>query len=217
MTTRRTPSGHRQQSARRHPANRQRSVRPTAAYHQRGNSGQLPKSGFTAPELWHESHEQDDIRYLIHPPGNGYCHAVTIDDVRARLLDLPRRFVEPLKVVQFSTMTRKRKMFPYYGMQWGSNIYLYPIEMSLVERYYRPPTPQQIVEAKMFGGIWSSSNGFHYLTWTETTIKDFYLNNVLIHELGHILDNRNTNHDKRERFANWFAVEYGFRSSRGRK
>ena len=30
------------------------------------------------------------------------------------------------------------------------------------------------------------------LIWTEQSIKDFYLNNILIHELGHLLDDRNS-------------------------
>ena len=37
------------------------------------------------------------------------------------------------------------------------------------------------------------------------------------HELGHVLDTRNTNSDARERYAIWFATEYGYRASRGRR
>lgn len=217
MTTRRTTSGHRQHAARRHLTNLNRSVRPAAAYRQRGAESQQLKAGFNAPEDWHEPQETGDIRYLVNPAGPNYMHAVTVDEVRARLLDLPRQFVEPLEVIQFSQMTRKRKLFPCYGMQWGANVYLYPIEASLVERYYRPPKPQQLIEARMYGGVWSQANGYHLLTWTESAIKDFFLNNVLIHEIGHVLDVRNTNPEKRERFANWFATEYGFRASRGRQ
>ena len=55
------------------------------------------------------------------------------------------------------------------------------------------------------------------LTWTPENLKDFYLNNVLIHEIGHVLDKRNTRTADRERYANWFAIEYGYRASRGRK
>lgn len=113
-------------------------------------------------------------------------------------------------------MTHKRKLFPCYGMQWGANVYLYPIEASLVERYYRPPKPQQLIEAKMFGGVWSEEDGYYLLTWTEAAIKDFYLNNVLIHEIGHVMDDRNSRHEDRERFANWFAIEFGYRASRRR-
>ncbi len=50
--------------------------------------------------------------------------------------------------------------------------------------------------------------------WTERAIKDFYLNNILIHELGHLLDDRNSRSVDRERYAEWFAVEYGYKPTR---
>ena len=214
MSSRRVSSGHRQLSARRHNAVA-RAVRPAAAYRQRGANNQQASSGFTAPEVWHEPGEAGEIRYVVEPHGNHYRHAVTVEEIRDRLRELPSQFVEPIEVIQLSRMTRKRKLFPCYGMQWGPNVYLYPIEESLVETYYRPPKPEQLIEAKMYGGVWSQANGFYLLTWTEQSIKDFYLNNVLIHEIGHVIDLRNTNAEKREQFAIWFATEYGFRASRG--
>lgn len=198
-----------------HPQ-RPRSVRPAAAYHQRGQDA-LRSAAFAAPETWHEPLDRTDAKYVVQPAGHGFIHPVTVDEVRTRLAELPTALVEPLEVVQFSQMTRKRKLFPCYGMQWGPNVYLYPMEASLVEVYTRPPKPLQLMEAKMFGGEWSQQGQQWQLTWTEAAIKDFYLNNVLIHELGHVLDTRNTRTDDRERYAIWFATEYGYRASRGRR
>ena len=172
---------------------------------------------FTAPETWHEPVGEESPKYVVQTAGPGFVHPVTHDEIKERLADLAPALVEPLEVVQLSTMTRKRKLFPCYGMQWGPNIYLYPIEESLVEVYSRTPRPEQLVEAKMFGGVWSQSGKQWHLSWTEAGIKDFYLNNVLIHELGHVLDTRNTNSEARERYAIWFATEYGYRASRGRR
>lgn len=151
---------------------------------------------------------------MVEPARSGFVHAVTRDEVKDRLAELPRRFTRELAVVQFSAMTRKRQLFPCYGMQWGGAVYLYPIEDSLVETYHRPPTPQQQIEARMFGGRWSRDGQLWRLTWNEQTIRDFYLNNVLIHEVGHLNDSRNTNTRDRERYANWFAIEYGYRATR---
>jgi hypothetical protein len=66
----------------------------------------------------------------------------------------------------------------------------------------------------MFGGVWSVQGGLWKLSWTLATIRDFYLNNVLIHEVGHVNDERNTSSRDRERYANWFAIEYGYRAAR---
>ena len=190
------------------------SPRPPAAFRQRGRQSGLKLEDFTAPERWHAPKEDGRTRFIVEAPGPGFRHAVTLDEVRERIARLPEKFTRNLDVVQLSAMTRKRQLFPNYGMQWGTAVYLYPIEDSLVEIYHHPPTPQQRIEAGMFGGVWSQSGRQWQLAWTDESIRDFYLNNVLIHEIGHVNDVRNTNSRDRERFANWFAIEYGYRPTR---
>ena len=113
-------------------------------------------------------------------------------------------------------MTRKKQSFPCYGMQWGNALYLYPLEESLVEHFYQPPRPSLVNEAQMYGGRWDEpSPGVWTLTWSEQAAQDFYLNNILIHELGHLVDERNTSYIDRERYAEWFAIHYGYRKSGG--
>jgi hypothetical protein len=169
------------------------------------------KPVFDAPERWHEPRNRTQPRVIVHNPGGGYLHPVRSHEIRDRLRQLPSAFQGYVDVIQLSPMTRKRQLFPLYGLQWGSAVYLYPIESSLVETYYRPPRPQQEIETRMYGGRWEESNGVWKLYWTLDSIRDFYLNNILIHEVGHALDTRNRNARDRERFANWFAVEYGYK------
>mgnify|MGYP002624065043 CR=1 FL=1 len=216
---------HRQQS--RKAAHQARSVRrrvrnsvsnlPATAHYWRGPVRESEGETFNAPEVWHQPAERSEIHFVRKAPGAGYIHPVSVQEVRDRIAELPSRFTRRLEVVQFSPMTRKRAIFPCYGMQWGPNVYLYPIEESLVETYVRSPSPAQQVEARMFGGRWEQDGKLYRLRWTERTIKDFYLNNVLIHEIGHVVDDRNTNSQKRERYADWFAIEYGYRATRGRR
>lgn len=169
---------------------------------------------FVPPEDWHEPSETatSGYRVVVQDAGAGFRHVVTPEEVRARLNELPAHFLRPLEVLQFSRMTRKKQSFPCYGMQWGSTLYLYPIEEGLVEYYDHPPHPNQMIEARMYGGQWLQEGDSWKLVWTEAAIKDFYLNNILIHELGHLLDERNTGYHARERFAEWFALEYGYKS-----
>lgn len=168
-------------------------------------------------EDWHEPVGCSGYRIIEQEPGEGFRHAVTPAEIRERLALLPPEFMEPLEVVQLSRMTRKKMTFPCYGMQWGPTLYLYPITDSLVEYFYRPPRPAEVVEATMFGATWQQEGADLWtLTWTEATIRDYYLNNILIHELGHLLDDRNTSYTDRERYAEWFAIEYGYKPSRER-
>jgi hypothetical protein len=173
---------------------------------------QLP---FIPPENWHEPREDGrGYRIIVQAPGSGYRHVVTPADVRQRLAEVPTEFLRPLEVVQFSRMTRKKQSFPCYGLQWGSSLYLYPIEDDLVEYYHQPPKPSQLIEARMYGGRWIQESATEWkLVWTEAAIKDFYLNNILIHELGHLIDDRNDRSVDRERFAEWFAVHHGYRAT----
>ena len=181
-------------------------------------AGRAPLRGpYLPPEQWYEPHERNDGNYrlIVKPPGRGFRHIVTPEEVRARLAQLPDWMLEPLETVQLSQMTRKKRITPCYGMQWGATIYLYPIEENLVETFAEPPKPAQKIEARMYGARWEQSGPRRWsLIWTEDSIRDFYLNNVLIHELGHVLDSRNSRSLDRERFAEWFAVEHGYRASR---
>lgn len=177
---------------------------------------------FVPPEDWYEprtdAEPEKDYRIILQDPGEGYLHVVTPTEIRHRLSLLPGWMLRELEVVQLSRMTRKKSRFPCYGMQWGATLYLYPLETERIEYFVRPPTPAQFNEPRMFGGRWEvDSNGGWSLYWSDFAIKDFYLNNILIHELGHLLDRRNTGYLERERFAEWFAIEYGYKPSRSSK
>jgi hypothetical protein len=174
------------------------------------------KLPFVPPEDWYEPSENPQgYRIVVQPPGQGCRHILAPDDIRTRLGVFPDSMLANLEVVQLSRMTRKKQSFPCYGMQWGTSLYLYPIEDRLVEYYHCPPTPNQVNEARMYGGRWSQESRHTWkLEWTEESVRDFYLNNILIHELGHLVDTRNTSYADRERYAEWFALEYGYKPSR---
>lgn len=176
------------------------------------------RAPFAPPENWHEPNNRGDgYRIIVQPPGEGYQHVVTPGEVRTRLAEVPQAFLQGLEVVQFSSMTRKKQSFPCYGMQWGPTLYLYPLEESLEEWFTEPPRPEVYNEARMYGGRWDEPQpGAWRLRWTPAAIRDFYLNNILIHELGHLVDDRNGGYEDRERFAEWFAVEFGYRATGGR-
>lgn len=171
---------------------------------------------FLPPEDWHEPDEcADEVRIVVQDPGAGYQHVVTPEEVSERLSTLNSRFVDPLRVVQLSRMTRKKSLFRCYGMQWGSSVYLYPLPESLVEYSRRPPLPSERIEARMFGMRWEQcEDRLWRLAWTPAAARDFYLNNILIHEIGHLLDHRNQSYVDRERYAEWFAIEYGYKPTR---
>lgn len=174
------------------------------------------RGGYMPPESWYEpTGEADGFVVLDQPAGNGFRHVLSEDDIRERLAQLPEQLTNVLEVVQLSQMTRKKRRAPCYGMQWGATIYLYPVEESRIEIFTAPPKPAQKIEADMYGARWEALGRNRWrLIWSEEALRDFYLNNVLIHELGHVLDQRNTAIKDRERYAEWFALEHGYKPSR---
>ena len=191
--------------------------RPVEAFRQRGSDTSQRSNHFYAQDQWYEPTDSDVIQLYRRDPGAGYFHPVTLEEVADRIEQLPAKYRQNIEVIELARMTRKRSLFPCYGLQWGPNVYLYPIEESLVETYTRPQRPEQMIEAKMYSGVWTQDGKLWTLYWTEHALRDFYLNNVLIHEIGHVNDTRNRNQNARERYADWFAIEYGYRASRGRR
>ncbi|TWT41628.1 hypothetical protein [Botrimarina hoheduenensis] len=216
QATHRAPTQLRQARGRNSAANARlsRSVTPQSLRGVAQRNLELP---FSPPEDWHEPTEAPHrVRYVVKKPGFGYRHVVTPAEVADRLAQLPQHFVKDLQVIQFSQMTRKKQSLPCYGMQWGSTLYLYPVDEGLIEYFPTPPPPAIANEARMYGGVWRQGDaGSWTLHWTTETIRDFYLNNILIHELGHLLDNRNAGYTDRERYAEWFATEFGYRNTGG--
>jgi hypothetical protein len=173
---------------------------------------------FAPPEDWYDPTDASEYRIVVQAPGPGYRHVVAPQQIRDRLAQVPPAFLSQLEVVQLSRMTRKKQSFPCYGMQWGNALYIYPLEESLVEQFDTPPRPNMVNETRMYGGRWAEpAPSLWTLTWSEQAAQDFYLNNILIHELGHLVDDRNSNYMDRERFAEWFAVHYGYRHTGGRQ
>ena len=86
----------------------------------RGGFGRLRQS-YMPPERWYEPQETRaaPLRIVQQSPGEGYRHVLTAADVRQRLAELPAWMTSSLQVVQLSRMTRKKRTFPCYGMQWG--------------------------------------------------------------------------------------------------
>ena len=225
--TRRSPASHKQRNSRNHvgPSSRNRLPKSTRTATKLGKrargTGLNNHTVYEPPEDWHapvDVEDSADYRIVVQDAGPGYTHVVTEKQIRRRLDQLPESMRFPLHTIQLSRMTRKKRSFPCYGMQWGATLYLYPIETGLVEYFNRPPRPAEYNETRQFGGRWvQRSPSLWTLVWTEASIRDFYLNNILIHELGHLLDDRNTNYRDRERYAEWFAIEHGLRPSKQKR
>lgn len=154
-------------------------------------------------------------QFHVEGPSIGYVHPITVEEVIERLCEFPRHIRNQLDAqldhVSLLAGTRKQFLKPSYGMQWGSTVYLFPTESTGIERYESEVSSAYRKNAKLYGAQWSwneEENGW-ICYWSPEAIRLFYLQNVLVHEIGHVLDTRNSSERDRERFANDFARKYG--------
>lgn len=151
------------------------------------------------------------LHFKVEQPGPGYFHPLTKDDVRQRLASLPQAFLANLHTVYMPRMTRKRKTLNIYGLQYGYVIYLYPMPDSMTEDLGQEIKPLHRIEAVKAGAVVTDGNGSCKLQWTKDSLRTFYRDNILIHELGHTIDEKNTKEIDRERFAEEFVIKWGRR------
>jgi len=166
--------------------------------------------GFDIPDepLFEKENGNDVIKIIVEEAGKGYFHPITPDEIASKLSELPHEFLKGLKAIRLCAITRKKKIFYRFGMYLSDNIYVYPFSESLkLPISDTKPKPSITIEFEKFGGRWIFENNFWYLQFDKESLRNFYLNNVLIHEITHHYD-RASNEKNRENFADNFVIQY---------
>ena len=76
-------------------------------------------------------------------------------------------------------------------------------------RFTRRLKPDTINVYRRAGAAISEAGTGTEITFNTEALRRFYLNDVLMHEIGHHNDHQLRAQRKREGFAEWFAIEYG--------
>jgi len=132
----------------------------------------------------------------------------TTQDAADVLGAIPSEFLTDMTgVFLLGGTTRQRSLSKVtYGMYRRGRIFLcaYPKRM-LAQKWSKMPKPSVAKEYTKFGAILDSDGkGGALLTFDESSLRQFYLYDVLLHEIGHHVD-REENADDAERYAHWFA------------
>jgi hypothetical protein len=118
---------------------------------------------------------------VIRPQIPDFIYPCTALQVENRLKRMPPEHLQDMRAVFLLAGTRKqqtswRNGLCYYGMYWRSCVFLCAYPFDLASQ------------------------------WNLDSLRDFYLNDTLIHEVAHHIDRRlGTNRKKRESFANSFV------------
>jgi len=166
--------------------------------------------GFDIPDepIYDKSDCDNVIRIIVEEAGKEYFHPVSPYEITEKLEEIPVEFLKGLKAIRLCSITRKKKIFYRFGMYLSENIYLYPFSNDLkLAISDSKPKPSMTIEFEKFCGKWVFENGFWYLEFDKDSLKNFYLNNVLIHEIAHHYDRASKEKD-RESFADNFVIQF---------
>jgi hypothetical protein len=135
----------------------------------------------------------------------------TAEDVREILSKIPLEFLSGLDGVFLlggsSKQAKALKLF-HYGSYSRGSVYLHPFpKVLLVQHFTKPLDPARAQEYENAGAEIHHVDGAYEVRFSESSLRQFYLFDVLLHEIGHHIDARVFSRPSAdaERFAKWFA------------
>ena len=156
------------------------------------------------------------IEQPIHPD---FIIPVDEASIRETLGAVPQKFLSDLAaVIVLGGSKKQEKTFKNlfaYGRYWSNIIVLHPYPKKYLEQHWKTlPKPSILHEYERAGAEITRDGKRWRIRFDEESLKQFYLRDVLVHELGHHVDSENfrfKSHRAAENFAEWFASEYGYR------
>ena len=148
----------------------------------------------------------------LHPE---FIYPVRSEDVKNLFSKVLPSFLNDLHSIYLLGGTSKQlkasKKHFRYGCYESGTIYLYAFpKWMLKEKWGKRPKPTAVEEYERMGAQWKQDKSGWWLEFDRTSLKRFYLYDVLLHELGHHIDKRVWKRDtaSAERYAKWFAQEH---------
>jgi hypothetical protein len=140
------------------------------------------------------------------------------EDIHSALARIPAAFIDGIKAILVPSGSRRQlaalERLHLLGEYWQQCIFLHPYPRRLMKMAFPRTPPPHVVQAynRAEATIAETRTGIE-VSFDEASLKRYYLCDVLMHEIGHHNDHRLRSRPRgeRERFATWFASEYGFR------
>ncbi|MCL2623681.1 MAG: hypothetical protein FWD31_08460 [Planctomycetaceae bacterium] len=159
------------------------------------------------------------ISIYVRPLQEDFIRPYNVADVEKTLRSVPIPFLKGIGRIILLGGTKKQnqtawsKMFRYGAYcEWGwIALTAYPRRMMTLDHDGPIQPHHQHEYQRTFTKTWQEGDKW-YVKFDEESLKRFYLQDVLIHEIGHHVDWCRRKHwrDVTEEFAEWFAREYGF-------
>ena len=163
----------------------------------------------------------DDVKISIYvrPLQEDFIRPYNVTDMEKTLRSVPIQFLKGIGRIILLGGTKKQnqtawsKMFRYgaYNQRGWIALTAYPKRMMTM--YHDGPIQPHLQQEyqRTLTKTWQEGDQW-FVKFDVESLKRFYLQDVLIHEIGHHVDWCRRKHwrDVTEEFAEWFAREYGF-------
>ncbi|RJP19156.1 MAG: hypothetical protein C4520_13275 [Candidatus Abyssobacteria bacterium SURF_5] len=149
------------------------------------------------------------IRFMEDPLPKGYVYPCTIEDIKQKLNSLAPEMLRNISTIHLCNQVKMNPGVDAHIYD-GSDIRIYPVPEKL--RWYygkRKPNPACAQERLEFGAYWQTTDEGWFLCWDRDNLREYILNHILLHEIGHSLDTVYYGTSRGERFAEAFAHHVG--------
>jgi hypothetical protein len=137
-----------------------------------------------------------------------FVRPCTVTDLAEVLSSIPREFVTGLIGVYLmgGTARQARTRVVTYGMYWRDRIFLFPVSARKLETGWTCSSNHaERQRYRAAGASVRTARRETFVSFDQHSLREFYLHDVLLHEVGHHTDRVHRSQRERERFAHWFA------------
>ena len=155
----------------------------------------------------------------IEPTHDDFIFPVTVSDIRETLKLVPRIYLEGIKAILVPPGSKKQikaaNSLYIYGEYWQKCLFLHPYPNTMLTiQSTNKFKPHEFEDYKRTGAEISERDNVKVIIFNDSSLRRFYLCDVLMHEIGHHIDKQRRSQRKREKFAEWFALRYGYKLNR---
>ena len=173
-------------------------------------------------QYYDKIHNTTDLTIVARPLHSDFVMPIDEGSIRETLSTVPQKFLTGLKGIVVLGGSKKQEKVSNslfaYGTYTSNVIFLHPFPKKFLDRISKSlPKPSALQEFERAGAKITRDGKYWRMLFDDNAIRQFYLREVLLHELGHHVDSENLpfkTHRKAEGFADWFAAEYGYKLRR---
>ncbi|MCP4439306.1 MAG: hypothetical protein GY810_10235 [Aureispira sp.] len=156
--------------------------------------------------------------YFKDNPSRDFFHPITIEEIQDTIVKLEAEDVAPITHIWLRKIKKtdfeKGETYQSCFITWsGVNLIILNAFPKDLQMHFGTKPSQKV---KKFYATWTDQwieiDNKWYLKWTRESIKQYYLEHLILHEIGHLVDSQysrfysSAGFKKQEDFANSYAV-----------